>query len=149
MHDLTGRRISDADTATTILTQADLYRHAAHCCDTIAARAEHYTRTHDGHELPHLDAAQWRERAEQFRHQQQGAPTAAIEANLAALFHPATFDAPRPALQVAGVLVFAYIDGLGELRISVHLDDAEGWIREEADTVSMRITVQDTVVFDA
>jgi hypothetical protein len=133
----------------TVLTHAVLYRHAARCCDTVAGRADHYADSHDGQQLPHADPAAWRERAEQFRQSQQGAAMVAVEANLAAVFHPATFDAPRRALQVAGVLVFAYVDGLGELRVSVHLDEAEAWLREDADTVPMRITVQDTDVFHA
>ncbi len=62
-------------------------------------------------------------------------------------FHPATFDTPHPALLVAGVLVFAYIDRHGRLRVSVHLDETEPWLLTAEHTVPMRITVEDTDVF--
>ena len=68
-------------------------------------------------------------------------------ANLATQVHPATFDTPHPALQVAGVLVFAYIDRHGRLRVSVHLDETEPWLFAGDGTVPTRITVEDTDVF--
>jgi hypothetical protein len=46
-------------------------------------------------------------------------------ANRAAVFHPMTDDSTLPCIEVAGVLVFAYIDKRGVFRVSVDLDTAD------------------------
>lgn len=79
-------------------------------------------------------------------------------ANEAALFHPYTVaeDGTEglPAVEVAGVLVFAYVKD-GELRVSVDLDTARHpdgpfmIIPGHEDEVPMVITVQGVPVFSA
>jgi hypothetical protein len=78
--------------------------------------------------------------------------------NAAAVFHPfAVHDdgtQALPAVEVAGVLVFAYVQD-GQLRVSVDLDTAAGpggpftVVPGREDEVPMTITVQGTPVFSA
>ncbi|MEV1179106.1 hypothetical protein, partial [Nonomuraea sp. NPDC049784] len=71
------------------------------------------------------------------------------QANREAIFHPMTEDDTLPALETAGVLVFAYLDAAEKaVRVSVHLDTTdERLIRADA-TVPLRVMVGDAVVFD-
>jgi len=131
------------------LTQASLYTAAAHCCETVAARRERYAESNDGVPMSGGDPDTWRQRAARYRQRGQATAVAALAANLATQVHPATFDTPHPALQVAGVLVFAYIDRHGRLRVSVHLDETKPWLFASDGTVPTRITVEDTDVFTA
>ena len=67
-----------------------------------------------------------------------------------ARFWPARRDEPAslPALQVAGVLVFAYIDSeQAVLRVSVDLDTTHRALLRPEGTVPLHITVQGTTVF--
>ncbi|MER6691109.1 hypothetical protein [Streptomyces minutiscleroticus] len=75
-----------------------------------------------------------------------------ILANTTAVFHE--LDGPRgeglPCLEVAGVLVFLYLDPRRKtVRVSVHLDStAEHLVRPDG-TVPLHVEVEDTVVFSA
>ncbi len=129
------------------LTQASLYAAAARCCEAVAARCERYAASNDGVPMPGGEPDTWRRRAARYRQRGQATAVSALAANLATQVHPATFDTPHPALQVAGVLVFAYIDRHGRLRVSVHLDETEPWLFAGDGTVPTRITVEDTDVF--
>ncbi len=69
--------------------------------------------------------------------------------NRGAVFYAADDDGPS-CIEVAGVLVFGYVDAEdGVVRVSVHLDsaDPEHVVRPDG-TVPLRIVVEDTVVFD-
>jgi hypothetical protein len=133
------------------LTQAGLYAAAARCCETVAARCERYAASNDGVPMPGGEPDTWRQRAARYRQHGQATAVAALAANPLSVkqVHPATFDTPHPALQVAGVLVFAYVDRHGRLRVSVHLDETEPWLFAGGGTVPTRITVEDTDVFTA
>ena len=69
--------------------------------------------------------------------------------NRAAVFHAADDDGPA-CIEVAGVLVFAYLDhGDGVVRVSVHLDSADpDYVVRPDGTVPLRVVVEDTVVLD-
>lgn len=69
--------------------------------------------------------------------------------NKAATFLPADPDGGTlPAVQVGGVIVFAYFEEPGVLRVSVDLDDVEpGLTRPGDDTLPMVIKVQGSEVF--
>lgn len=78
-------------------------------------------------------------------------PDAAVAEGLnrAAVFYAADDQGPS-CIEVAGVLVFGYLDATdGVVRVSVHLDsaDSEHVVRPEG-TVPLRVVVEDTVVFD-
>ena len=90
---------------------------------------------------------EWLDRAANYRRRQHATPIRAVAANLAAEFHPATFDIVAPAIHIAGVWVVAHINPDGVLQVSVHLDDTEAWLVSTDSTVPMRVTVQDTDVF--
>ncbi|MGY4963694.1 hypothetical protein [Streptomyces sp. 900105245] len=69
--------------------------------------------------------------------------------NRRAVFYAADDDGPQ-CIEVAGVLVFGYLDAEdGVVRVSVHLDsaDADHVVRPDG-TVPLRVVVEDTVVFD-
>jgi hypothetical protein len=69
-------------------------------------------------------------------------------ANRAAVFH-AGIHGGIPCLEVDGVLVFAYLDAqVGAVRVSVHLDSAPDHLVRPADTVPLRVKVEDTIVLD-
>lgn len=95
------------------LTQADLHEAAARCCDTVAARCERYADTNAGIPMPGGEPRIWLDRAAGYRQRHASTPIRAVVVNLAAVFHPATFDVVQPAIQVAGVWVFAYINPAG------------------------------------
>lgn len=71
--------------------------------------------------------------------------------NRAATFWPARPEEPGtlPALEVAGVMVFAYLTEAGELLVSVDLDTASPVLTSPRQTVPLRITVQGTTVYQA
>ncbi|MFD8947730.1 hypothetical protein ACFV0B_02565 [Streptomyces xanthophaeus] len=78
-------------------------------------------------------------------------PDAAVAEGLnrAAVFYAADDQGPS-CIEVAGVLVFGYLDATdGVVRVSVHLDsaDSEHVVRPDG-TVPLRVVVEDTVVFD-
>ncbi|WP_043736005.1 hypothetical protein [Nocardia asiatica] len=75
-------------------------------------------------------------------------PTEADKFNRAAEFFPQTHDDNRPGIQVAGILVFAYIDDSGVVRVSVHLDTTENSVLDARGLVPLRIVVEDTTVYD-
>jgi hypothetical protein len=129
------------------LTQADLYDAAARWCDTVAARCERYAESNAGTPMPGGEPQLWLDRAAGYRLRQQSTAIRAVAANLGAELHPATFDIVQPAIHVAGVWVFAYINPDGVPQVSVHLDDTEPWLVSTDSTVPMRVTVQDTDVF--
>ena len=55
-----------------------------------------------------------------------------------------------PAVEVAGVLVFAYVTTDGVLRVSVDLDETEPWLtRGPHRLVPMEISVNGTAVYTA
>jgi hypothetical protein len=149
VHDLSTRPRVHAGTGQPIesLTQGDLYGAAARWCDTVAQRCERYAASNAGIPMPGGEPQTWIARAAAFRQRQQSTPIRAVAANLAAQCHPATFDTVHPAIQVAGVWVFAYIDGVGVLRVSVHLDETEQWLLRADSTVPTRITIEATDVF--
>ena len=66
-----------------------------------------------------------------------------------ARFWPARRDEPAslPALQVAGVLVFVYLDDHAAVCVSVDLDTAHRVLVRPDHTVPLHITVQGTTVF--
>jgi hypothetical protein len=68
-----------------------------------------------------------------------------------ARFWPMTRDEPAslPALQVAGVWTFAYLDErTKKFRVSIHLEDAHRALVSSRKTVPLRVDVGDTTVFD-
>lgn len=74
------------------------------------------------------------------------------EVNSSALFHPMAGpdDEGLPCIEVAGVLVFAYLDAdMQAVRVSVHLDTTdEPLIRSDA-TVPLHVEVGSSTVFNA
>lgn len=150
VYDLSTRPRGRAGLGTPIesLTQADPYA-AARWCDTVAARCERYASSNAGIPMPGGEPQIWADRAAGYRHHHESTAIRAVAANLAAQFHPATFDVVQPSIQVAGAWVFAYINPDGVLQVSVHLDEIELWLLSPASTVPMRITVQGTDVFTA
>ncbi|MBN0045760.1 hypothetical protein JS756_16930 [Streptomyces actuosus] len=69
--------------------------------------------------------------------------------NRAAVFYPADDQGPS-CIEVAGVLVFGYLDAEdGVVRVSVHIDsaDPEHVVRPDG-TVPLRVVVEDTVILD-
>ncbi|WP_331727407.1 hypothetical protein OG871_40350 (plasmid) [Kitasatospora sp. NBC_00374] len=69
-----------------------------------------------------------------------------------ARFRPARRDEPGtlPAVTVAGVMVFTYVDELGQLRVSVDLDTTHRALVERPagrGTVPLRVDVQDDTVY--
>jgi hypothetical protein len=72
------------------------------------------------------------------------------EANSAAVFHAmrGPDDEGLPCIEIAGVLVFAYLDAeRGAVRVSVHLDTDEQLVRADG-TVPILVELADTTVFD-
>lgn len=71
----------------------------------------------------------------------------AHRANVAACLHAIPAEAavddgqPRPAIEVAGVLVFAYVDDTATVRISAHWDTADiNTFPEWTDEVPVRVS---------
>ena len=72
-------------------------------------------------------------------------------ANSSAVFHP--MDGPDdeglPCIEIAGVLVFAYLDAdRGGVRVSVHLDTTDEQLVRADGTVPMQVEIETATVFD-
>ncbi|MFI9825266.1 hypothetical protein ACIHFC_33235 [Streptomyces sp. NPDC052013] len=77
---------------------------------------------------------------------------ACAEANSSAVFHAqeGPDDEGLPCIEIAGVLVFAYLDAdRGAVRISVHLDTADEALVQDDGTVPVQVDVEDATVFDS
>ncbi|MEU3734522.1 hypothetical protein AB0E81_34765 [Streptomyces sp. NPDC033538] len=76
---------------------------------------------------------------------------ACAEANSAAVFHPVAMEGPNrglPCIEIAGVLVFAYLDAdTRAVRVSVHLDSTDDQLLQADGTVPVEVDVEDTTVF--
>jgi len=131
------------------LTQANLYAAAAYCCEAIAADCERHIASNTAPTIPGGEPAMWRQRAERYVQRQQSTAVGAAAANLTARFRPGRFDNPFPAVEVAGVWMYAYIDSRGCLQVSVRLDEADEWLMTLRRTVPIRITVQGRQVYAA
>ncbi|EFE72395.1 predicted protein [Streptomyces viridosporus ATCC 14672] len=76
--------------------------------------------------------------------------TACAQANSAAVFHPMADpgDEGLPCIELAGILVFAYLDpDLRAVRVSVHLDTADQQLVRPDHTVPLQVEVEDATVF--
>ncbi|MFJ5779314.1 hypothetical protein [Streptomyces sp. NPDC093094] len=74
---------------------------------------------------------------------------ACAEFNAAAVFHPMAgpHDEGLPCIEIAGILVFAYLDpDLHALRVSVHLDTTDHRIAPPGQTVPLHIEAEDTTL---
>ncbi|GAA4259930.1 hypothetical protein [Dactylosporangium darangshiense] len=131
------------------LTRANLFTEAAVLCEVLADRAQQWADSHGGTPPPGNDPAVWRRHEARFRRIHASTPVTALGSNATAQFVPASFDAPYPAIQVAGTWVFAYVDRNGTLRIAAHLEQTERWLQRPDGTVPMRVSIQDTVVFES
>jgi hypothetical protein len=72
------------------------------------------------------------------------------EANSAALFHPqeGPDDEGLPCIEIAGILVFAYLDADRKaVRVSVHLDTTDEQLVRADGTVPMQVEIEDATVF--
>lgn len=76
-------------------------------------------------------------------------PDEIAEFNRTAVFHPEAGDDTRPCIEVAGVLVFAYVDRGGIVRVSIHLDTAEPAVLDSGGLVPIQITLEDATVYDS
>ncbi|MFF8632451.1 hypothetical protein [Streptomyces werraensis] len=75
---------------------------------------------------------------------------ACAEANSAAVFHPmeGPDDESLPCIEIAGVLVFAYLDAdTRAVRVSVHLDTTDEQLLQADGTVPVQVDVEDATVF--
>ncbi|MFM9707892.1 hypothetical protein [Streptomyces galilaeus] len=73
------------------------------------------------------------------------------EANSAAVFHAmrGPDDEGLPCMEIAGILVFAYLDAEREaVRISVHLDTTDEQLVRADSTVPLLVEIEDATVFD-
>ncbi|AZP14719.1 hypothetical protein EJC51_47435 [Streptomyces aquilus] len=73
------------------------------------------------------------------------------EANSTAVFHAmrGPDDEGLPCMEIAGILVFAYLDADREaVRVSVHLDTTDEQLVRADSTVPMVVEIEDTTVFD-
>ncbi|MEU6511035.1 hypothetical protein [Streptomyces sp. NPDC046942] len=77
-------------------------------------------------------------------------PQACAQANSAAVFHPqeGPDDEGLPCIEIAGILVFAYLDADREaVRVSVHLDTTDQRLVRADGTVPIQVEVEDDTVF--
>ncbi|MER7056603.1 hypothetical protein [Streptomyces sp. NPDC000351] len=75
---------------------------------------------------------------------------ACAEANSAAVFHPmhGPDDEGLPCIEIAGVLVLAYLDAdTRAVQVSVHLDSTDEQLLQADGTVPVRVDVADATVF--
>ncbi|MFG2691634.1 hypothetical protein ACGFWG_36665 [Streptomyces sp. NPDC048405] len=75
---------------------------------------------------------------------------ACAEANSAAVFHPmeGPDDDSLPCIEIAGVLVFAYLDAdTRAVQVSVHLDTTDEQLLRADGTVPVQVDVEDATVF--
>ncbi|MFE6098299.1 hypothetical protein ACFQ7M_41095 [Streptomyces massasporeus] len=73
------------------------------------------------------------------------------EANSAAVFHAmrGPDDEGLPCMEIAGILVFAYLDAEREaVRVSVHLDTTDEQLVRADSTVPLLVEIADATVFD-
>ncbi|TLS45783.1 hypothetical protein FE633_13575 [Streptomyces montanus] len=73
------------------------------------------------------------------------------EANSTAVFHPmeGPDDEGLPCIEIAGILVFAYLDAdRGAVRVSVHLDTTDEQLIRADSTVPMQVEIETATVFD-
>lgn len=71
-------------------------------------------------------------------------------ANAQAVFHPITSEGSPPCIEIAGVLVFVYLDPeTQKVRVSVHLDglDPHSELTRDDGTVPLQIDVGPHTVF--
>ncbi|MFD3504416.1 hypothetical protein [Streptomyces sp. NPDC058678] len=76
---------------------------------------------------------------------------ACAEANSSAVFHPmeGPDDEGLPCIEIAGILVFAYLDAdRGAVRVSVHLDTTDEQLVRADGTVPLQVEIEDATVFD-
>lgn len=66
--------------------------------------------------------------------------------NRAAHFLPQEDEGERPALVIAGAMIFGHVKD-GELRVSVDLDEVNERLMRADSTVPLRVTVQGREVF--
>jgi hypothetical protein len=72
--------------------------------------------------------------------------------NSAAVFHPKAGpdDEGLPCIEIAGILVFAYLDtDIQAVRVSVHLDTPDDLLLQPGPPVPLHIEVDDSTVFSA
>ncbi|MGW2651832.1 hypothetical protein ACWC2T_44985 [Streptomyces sp. NPDC001393] len=72
------------------------------------------------------------------------------EVNSAAVFHPMAGpdDEGLPCIEIAGVLVFAYLDAdVQAVRVSVHLDTADQLLIKPGHMVPLHVEVEESTVF--
>ncbi|WP_189317365.1 hypothetical protein [Streptomyces brasiliensis] len=72
------------------------------------------------------------------------------EANSAAVFHAQAGpdDEGLPCIEIAGVLVFAYLDAdMQAVRVSVHLDTTDPLLVQPGQSVPLHMEVEDSTVF--
>jgi hypothetical protein len=77
-------------------------------------------------------------------------PEACAEANSTAVFHPIAGpdDEGLPCIELAGILVFAYLDpDLRAVRVSVHLDTADERLARADGTIPLQVEIEDATVF--
>ncbi len=77
---------------------------------------------------------------------------ACAEANSSAVFHPmeGPDDEGLPCIEIAGILVFAYLDPDREgVRVSVHLDTTDEQLVRADGTVPMQVEIETATVFDS
>ncbi|MGW2563423.1 hypothetical protein ACWCXB_30210 [Streptomyces sp. NPDC001514] len=70
--------------------------------------------------------------------------------NSAAVFHPMAGpdDEGLPCIEIAGVLVFAYLDAdMQAVRVSVHLDTTDELLIQPGQTMPLHVEVEDPTVF--
>lgn len=75
---------------------------------------------------------------------------ACAEANSAAVLHPMKDPADEglPCIEIAGILVFAYLDsGKEAVRVSIHLDTADEQLVRADSTVPIQVEIEGTTVF--
>jgi hypothetical protein len=76
---------------------------------------------------------------------------ACAQANSSAVFHPQAHpdDEGLPCIEIAGILVFAYLDAdRGAVRVSVHLDTTDEQLLRADGTVPVLVEIEDATVFD-
>ncbi|WP_128380278.1 hypothetical protein [Streptomyces cavernae] len=76
---------------------------------------------------------------------------ACAAANSSAVFHPmeGPDDEGLPCIEIAGILVFAYLDAdRGAVRVSVHLDTTDEQLIRADGTVPLQVEIEDATVFD-
>ncbi|WP_409240497.1 hypothetical protein [Streptomyces sp. PA5.6] len=77
--------------------------------------------------------------------------SACAEVNSSALFHPQASpdDEGLPCIEIAGILVFVYLDADREaVRVSIHLDTTDERLIRADGAVPLRVEIEDATVFD-